>query len=144
MSSQLSKQDLEKVSSLINPIHYAMMTTRGGNDLHSRPMAAQKIDLENKNLWFFTNQCSQKCQELESDNSANVSFMDPGRNTFVSFVGQSEICKDKRKMEELWDTNLKQWFPKELDDPNLCLLKFNIQGLEFWDNEKDVHKAFEL
>ena len=111
---EATRQDLDKISKLIDPIHFAMMTTRGQDNLHSRPMATQKIDFDEKSLWFFTSDSSTKCSEIKKEPHVNVSFMDTKSNTYVSFVGNSEICRDKNKMKELWDSSLKSWFPKEI------------------------------
>ncbi len=37
-------------------------------------------------------------------------------------------------MEELWNPILKAWFPEGLDDPNICLLKVNVEQAEYWDS----------
>jgi hypothetical protein len=37
-------------------------------------------------------------------------------------------------MKELWEPSLSAWFPQRLDDPNICLLKFNVNGIEYWDS----------
>jgi general stress protein 26 len=130
-----TKEEIARVWNLIKPVSIAMMTTKGDdNYLHSRPMAAQNKDFDGKTLWFFASGDSPKCREIQKDCHANVTFMDSSKNTFVSFVGTVEICHEKQKMKELWDPSLSAWFPQSLDDPNICLLKFNVDGIEYWDS----------
>lgn len=36
-------------------------------------------------------------------------------------------------MAALWQKPLKTWFPKGLDDPDLALLKVEVEHAEYWD-----------
>ena len=36
-------------------------------------------------------------------------------------------------MKELWNPIHKAWFPKGVDDPNLGLLRVDIEKAEYWD-----------
>jgi general stress protein 26 len=36
-------------------------------------------------------------------------------------------------MQELWKPELKAWFPKELDEPEIALLKVTVVRAEYWD-----------
>jgi general stress protein 26 len=33
----------------------------------------------------------------------------------------------------LWKPELKAWFPNELDEPDIALLKVNVVKAEYWD-----------
>jgi pyridoxamine 5'-phosphate oxidase like protein len=41
--------------------------------------------------------------------------------------------RDRQKIEELWNPIYKAWFPKGLEDPDLALLKVEVQEAEYWD-----------
>jgi general stress protein 26 len=85
-------------------------------------------------LWFFTSDKTHKVEEIERDNRVNASYAEPKDNVYVSVSGTAAIVKDKAKMEELWNPILKAWFPKGLDDPNICLLKVDVEQAEYWDS----------
>ncbi|CAF1174763.1 unnamed protein product [Rotaria sordida] len=137
MSSSDSTQtkDQEHVLNLIKDIQFAMLTTTyEDGSLRSRPMAYKHCDSDSKNeLWFFTRQDSPKVSEIKNHSQVNVSFSNPNNAAFVSIRGRAEVVQDKAKAKELWNPYLKAWFPKELDDPNLGLLKVTIEGAEYWD-----------
>jgi general stress protein 26 len=41
---------------------------------------------------------------------------------------------DKTKMDELWKSELKNWFPQGLEDPKLCLIKVSTEVAQFWNH----------
>ena len=125
---------IEKLNDLINEIDFAMLTTVDTDGvLRSRPMSTQKSEFDGE-LWFFTSDKTHKVEEVERDNRVNASYAKPEDNVYVSVSGAASITKDRAKMEELWNPILKAWFPKGLDDPNICLLKVDVEQAEYWDS----------
>lgn len=51
--------------------------------------------------------------------------------------------KDKARAKELWNPIYKAWFPDGLDDPNLALIRVDVDQAEYWDspNSKVVQLA---
>jgi len=127
------QEKIEKVRDLIKGIKIAMLTTVNKSDgaLHSRPMSTQETEFDG-DLWFFTQSPSQKVNEINKDESVNVSYA--GDHRYVSVSGTAEIIDDKDKMKELWNPIYKVWFPDGLDDPTLRLLKVSVQKAEYWDS----------
>jgi general stress protein 26 len=127
------RNDIEKIRDLIKGIRFAMLTTVDADgSLRSRPMAAQEMELDG-DLWFFTGASSHKVGEVERDHRVNVSFAAPDDNTYVSVSGTARLVRDKAKAEELWNPFVKAWFPKGLDDPDLALLRVEVEKAEYWD-----------
>jgi len=125
---------IEKLNALIEDIDFAMLTTADTDGvLRSRPMSTQKAEFDG-DLWFFTSDKTHKVEEINRDNRVNASYAKPENNVYVSVSGTAEINKDRAKMEELWNPILKAWFPKGLDDPNICLLKVEVAQAEYWDS----------
>ncbi len=125
---------IEKLNGLIKDIDFAMLTTVDTDGvLRSRPMSTQEAEFDGT-LWFFTSDKTHKVEEIERDNRVNASYAEPKDNVYVSVSGTASILKDKAKMEELWNPILKAWFPKGLDDPNICLLKVAVEQAEYWDS----------
>ncbi|MCA1622935.1 MAG: pyridoxamine 5'-phosphate oxidase family protein [Acidobacteria bacterium] len=123
-----------KLNDLINDIDFAMLTTVDTDGvLRSRPMQTQKAEFDGE-LWFFTSDKTHKVEEIERDNRVNASYAKPEDNVYVSVSGAASISKDRAKMEEFWNPILKAWFPKGLDDPNICLLKVDVEQAEYWDS----------
>jgi general stress protein 26 len=128
-----STQDIEKLRDLVKDINYCMLTTVDEGCLRSRPMASNGEIEPNGDLWFFTYASSHKVAEVNQQEQVNVSFSDPNQQRYISMSGTAEIVKDRSKMEELWKPALKAWFPQELDEPDIALLKINVTQAEYWD-----------
>ena len=127
------QESIKKLNDLIEDVEIAMLTTIDKGVLRSRPMATQQTEFDG-DLWFFTSAETHKTEEIQKDNRVNVSYALPSDNTYVSVSGKAEIVRDRAKIEELWNPIYKAWFPKGLDDPNLILLKVEVEQAEYWDS----------
>jgi len=129
-----NNKELEKVRDMIEDIRIAMMTTvdEQGN-LVSRPMAALQVD-EDGTIWFFTKRTSPKVDQIDNnDHHVNLSFADVSDSDYVSVSGTAQELDDRAKVDELWNPQVKAWFPKGKDDPELILLKVHIDMAEYWN-----------
>ena len=132
--TQVESADFKKLCEMIKEIDFCMLTTVDeNNDLHSRPMSLNsEVDPEG-NLWFFTYGNSHKVSEVNRTPKCSVSFAKTDDYRFVSISGKAEVIRDKRKIEELWKPELKVWFPKGIDEPDIALLRLGIDKAEYWD-----------
>ena len=132
---KLQKQDeIEKLKELTKEVNICMFTTlHENNNLMSRPMVTTSVD-EEGNAWFFTNEFSEKIQEVSKDNVVNLIYAHPVKNIYVNVKGTCSLIIDRSKMEEFWEPSLKTWFPEGLDDPKICLLKVSTETAYFWNN----------
>ena len=124
---------LGKLTELIEDIRIAMLTTAmPDGTLRSRPMATQQTESEG-DLWFFTQASAAKAEEIRANPHVNVSYASPRENRYVSVSGTATLVRDRKKMEELWDQLYKAWFPQGLEEPDLALLRVDIERAEYWD-----------
>lgn len=122
-----------KIAELTKDTRIAMLTNiTSEGALHSRPMAMMDIEFDG-DLWFFTGKTSPKVQEIEADARVNVAFSDPGSQNYVSLAGKAHLVIDPALNEKYWTPAFKAWFPKGLEDPELALLKVEVEGAEYWD-----------
>ncbi|MDB5049331.1 MAG: ral stress protein [Fibrobacteres bacterium] len=127
--SEQWSQLLEK----IQDIKFTMLTTENEEGvLHSRPMATLNT-LEEGSLWFFTGKSTHKCREIGRHPRVNLAFVAGGKDTFVSIAGEAQLVEDASKAEELWNPMMQAWFPEGLDDPELILLRVDVEEAEYWD-----------
>ena len=127
-------EKVKKLVEMIQGIRIAMLTTAmADGTLRSRPMATQQSEFDG-DLWFFTGAGSPKAHEIEEDAHVNVSYADADSQRYVSVSGRARVVRDRQKAEELWNPAYKAWFPGGLDDPNLALLKVEVDGAEYWDS----------
>ena len=94
--------------------------------------ATQQVEFDG-DLWFFAGASSAKANELRHDKRVNISYAKPDEQRYVSVSGTAGLARDTRKIKELWNPLLKAWFPQGLEDPDLALLKVNVEQAEYWD-----------
>ena len=133
------QEAVAKIVALIKDIEFGMLTTTDAEGrLHSRPMSSNKqVDFDG-DVWFFTYASTPKVYEIENKPYVNVAFSNPNSQTYVSLSGRAELVRDRAKLEELWKPELKAWFPKGLDEPDIALLKINPDQGEYWDTPSSV------
>ncbi len=127
--------DVQEFSKLIKEIKFAMLTTESTQDgsLRSRPMTLQEHEFEGT-LWFFANKSTSVISDINEQPRVNLAFAEPKKNSYISASGQAEMVIDKAKAEELWNPILKAWFPKGLEDPDLCLIKVMVESADYWES----------
>jgi general stress protein 26 len=132
---ETASADYEKLREMIKEIDFCMLVTVDeNNDLHSRPMSLNSEVDQEGNLWFFTSASSHKVTEVNRTPKCNVSFANPDDHRYVSITGTADLVTDKAKIKQLWKPELKIWFPKGTDDPDLALLRIAIEKAEYWDS----------
>ncbi|WP_031497407.1 pyridoxamine 5'-phosphate oxidase family protein [Bryobacter aggregatus] len=125
-----NEEALQKVQELVKDIKIAMLTTVSEKGtLHSRPMATRAF--VGSTIWFFVRDESGKVHEIYSDPRVNISYA--GADTWVSLSGTGSMIHDKEQIERLWHDSLKIWFPKGKSDPEIALLRVNVETAEYWD-----------
>lgn len=118
------------VARLIDDIPIGMLTTlEADGSLGCRPMAVLEMDADGA-LWFFTDLRSEKVEHLRV---ANLAFTDITHAVYVSLAGRGEIDTDRGRIQRLWTTFARPWFPEGPDSPKLALLKFVPDVAEYWD-----------
>ena len=68
-----------------------------------------------------------------TDGEVNVSYADPGEDTYVSMSGKARFVDDTALKESLWSPMAKAWFPGGVTDPDLALLAVRAHHAEYWD-----------
>lgn len=129
-----SAKTREDFKEMVKDIRIALLCTiTPEGRIHSRPMGTSDVD-EKGNIWFFTNESSQKINEVEDNSNVSVCYSDPGDNTYVCVMGTAQIVHDRKKIDKLWNPALKIWFPEGKEDPELVLIKIDPLSAEYWDS----------
>ena len=117
----------------IRDIKFAMLTTETeAGHLHSRPMATLEAT-ESGALWFFTGRSTLKAREIDRNPRINLAYTAGDKDTFLSVAGEAQLVEDSAKAKTLWNPVMKAWFPKGLEDPDLVLLRVDVDEVEYWD-----------
>jgi len=65
-------------------------------------------------------------------------FVSKGHDYFACFDGTAKIDNDFALIDKLWNSHVEAWFPGGKDDPNLALLRFDIDSAELWETDMSV------
>ena len=136
--------DTRKLWDLIKDIKFAMFTARHGDgQLHARPMTTQNLEGERGGvLWFFMSRSGGPVADLEAQPEVNVTYSDPGRDSYVSISGSARVVDDVERKKAMWNTFVQAWFPGGPTDPDLALIAVLISQADFWDVKSN--KAVQL
>lgn len=132
---------------LIKDIRFGMLTHRAeSGELHAHPLTTQNKDMdEQAQLYFFIPRNGELYARLLRDGQVNVSYADPGRDSYVSLSGSAGFIEDMARKEALWSPMAKAWFPEGVTDPNLALLSIRIGHAEYWDvKENKMLQLFKM
>mgnify|MGYP001039541093 CR=1 FL=1 len=129
------EESVKKFKELVHEVNICMFTTIDDHArIFSRPMSTVQVDNDG-NAWFFTNEFSEKIQEVSKDNTVYLIYSHPGKNIYVTVTGTCSIILDKNKIDELWNPLFKAWFPGGKEDPKLCLVKVVTAEANYWNSK---------
>ena len=129
----VSNQQFDTLHKLIGEIPIAMLTTTTADGtLISRPLQTLEFDAEHV-LWFATDANSEKAAEIKANPHIGLSYADRRDNSYVSISGPARILRDPQKLDELWTPSMSIFFPQGKEDPDLVLIRVEIERAEYWD-----------
>jgi general stress protein 26 len=126
-------EDFQKLGGLIKEIPVAMLITHDENGrIHSRPMMTQQVEFDG-DLWFFASEGSHKLEEIDWNRQVHVIYLDVKKGLYLAISGTALMVQDSEKAKKLWRPIYQAWFPKGLEDPELVLLKVEVDTAEYWE-----------
>jgi general stress protein 26 len=127
--------DQTNLWSLIRDIKFGMFTHKHEDGmLHSAPLTTQNgQDDQASVLYFFVPRGGDIAHCITRDGNVNVSYSNPGDDSYVSISGAAAIVENTAKKEALFTSISKAWFPGGPTDPTLALLEVAIEHAEYWD-----------
>lgn len=139
----MGEKSTKHLKELLEAFDTAMLITRHGEEAHARPMAVAGVEGANT-VWFVTGDRSPKAEEIRDDARVSVTFQGPLK--FIALSGRASLVQDPKKIDELWQTSWKAWFPDGKDDPSISLIRVTVTDAEFWDTAgtKGIKYAFEV
>ena len=117
----------------VEKIKFAMLITHDlDGALTARPLTVQQAEGQGA-LWFFIAKDGGIAEELARDPRVLMNLVDLSDNFFVALAGTGQVVEDFAKARELWNPMVGAWFPQGVDDPNLALLRIDVEKGEYWD-----------
>ena len=138
----------ETLWKLVKGIRFAMITHRHEDGtLQACPMTmANKEGMdEHVNFYFLLDKKTDLAHCVTRDANIQISFADPGEDSYVSISSTAHLSDDRVLKEKLWSTAAKAWFPGGVDDPNLTVLVAPVTSAEYWDvKENQLVQLFKM
>lgn len=103
---------------------------------HLCPMYVQDVDSEGA-IWFFSGADSVHNELLQEDPRVELMFSNNSKHEYLAVFGRASLSRDVEKVDELWGTMVKAWFPGGKDDPNLTLIRVEPDRVHYWDTREN-------
>lgn len=116
----------------LGKIRIAMLTTREGDQMVSRPMASLARPEDNA-IYFITRLETGKVAEIGHQSPVNLAYSDPSSNTYVSVSGHASTSQDRAKLRDLWSFFAEAWLPEGPDAPDTALIEVVPDEAKLWD-----------
>lgn len=111
--------------------HAMLVSVARDGTLHARPMAIAESD--SAIVRFATSSRSAKADEVAMD--PRVSVVMQGNDAYLAISGTASVINDPERIQQLWQSAWKPWFPEGPDDPTLVLLEIDPERAEYWDRQ---------
>lgn len=101
---------------------------------HSEPLTVQLDKDQVDTLFFFI----AKQNRVAGVSKLMLQFVSKGHDFFACIAGHGRIENDARMIDKLWSKQVEAWFPGGKADPNLALLRVDIDNAELWETDISV------
>jgi len=130
------EEALNKIRELLKHFRSAMLTTvTAVGVISTRPMGVQgDPDQFDGTLWFFTDDRSPKAQLVKTGAHTALVLQNDDKSTYLHMTGRASVERNMTKMQEFYTPLLRTWFPDGLEDPNLALIRFDADKVDYWES----------
>jgi len=138
-SVETTPEQREHLRSLVRSFNSAMLITRDRDGCYrSRPMAMVHAERDGE-LWFATNDDTPKVDHIEHvDDHVSVTMMSSDK--WLTLCGKAKKVADPDMIQRLFSEEWRVWFPQGPNTPSLCLLHFEADQGEYWDQSSLADK----
>ena len=107
---------------------------------HAEPMTAQLDKEAVHTIWFFTSRDNR----IATGGRAMGQFSAKGHDVFACLAGTLVEETDQARIDQHWSKEVEAWFPQGRNDPNLMMLRFEIDDAEVWTVELGLFGTFKM
>lgn len=118
---------------------FLMMRLEGSSD-HAIPMTAQ-LDSDNDGYFYLFH---NKDGRLARGGKAMAQFSSKGHDVFACISGTLSDATDPQLVEKYWARPMEAWYEGGKDDPNLSLLRFDLDDAEIWTADASITGLFKM
>ena len=145
MSNMTKQEQVDKIQAVIKDVKFAMMsTTNKKGDIHAWPMTTNKVNLDDKEIWFIGDKSSDLVKDIKDDARIGLTYATQDEKNYVSVSGDAELPTDKAKLDELWSPVYDAFFANGKEDENVQLIKIVPHGVECWLSGSTIVNMFKM
>jgi general stress protein 26 len=142
----MSATDKEKIVAIMKAnASFAFLATSDGEQPRVRPVSP--IVEDDLSVWVTTFCSSRKAKQIKENPRVCLSFVEhPQGNKAVTVIGKCEMVldmKEKKRIWELADFDLKQYFAEGVESKEYCLLKVSVDKIEWWESWETGTQVYE-
>jgi general stress protein 26 len=112
---------------------YIMMRLENSSE-HAEPMTAQLDRDAHHAIWFFM----KRDNRIAAGGPANGQVQTKGHDAFASITGILVEETDLAIREQQWNNVVEAWFPDGKTDPDVLMLRFDINDSEVWISDMSL------
>lgn len=130
-----NQEAIEKLQQLVNKIDICMFCSAiGDGELHTVPMSRQEVD-DTGAIWFLLSAESDTCKNVLQDPRVQLLYAHVSDYNFLTVKGTATISQDPARIEKYWNKFTEAWFEKGKADPNIRVMKVQVEDAYYWDNK---------
>jgi len=112
---------------------FIMMRLQGSAE-HAEPMTAQLDKEARHTVWFFTTRDNR----IAAGGKAMGQVATKGHHIFACISGTLIEETDKARWDKQWNNAVEAWLPNGREDPNVVMLRFEIDDSEIWKADTSI------
>lgn len=110
----------------------------------SQPMTAIVEEAERGPLWIFSAKDVELVEGLGAAGDAVAQFVARDHGLFAAMHGRLSRCDDPAVIDRLWNPFVAAWYDDGRDDPKLQLLRFDLDHVHVWLNERGIFAGVKM
>jgi general stress protein 26 len=126
------QKGINRVWHIIEKVGICMMTTRFEGGLRARLLEARP-DRDENVIWFLTDRRGLKDDEVQAHPDVCLTFVYAKEKVYLSVTGRAFVNSDSCRAKELWNKEQQAWWPGGSDDPNVLVMRVELDQAEMWD-----------
>ncbi len=107
---------------------------------HALPLRAQLDKHAHGKFWIFTTHDNR----VAAGGPAMAQFVGKHTEMFACISGRLVAEQDEAVIDHFWSNPIAAWYPGGRHDPNLLVLRFELDNAEIWEPDMSLTGAFKM
>jgi general stress protein 26 len=109
-----------------------LATLSEANGFRARPLTTQKVEVESR-LWFFVARDGDLAHEIATNPRVLVTYTNEDDAFYAALTGTARVVVDAERARAMWSALNEAWFPGGPEDPNLAMVRVDVDHGETWE-----------